>query len=160
MSRRTEYEAGSVVAFRIPEHIAQEDLEHLRRIAMRPTTGKVGAVSEFFFAKVAEDRVQQSRHVTIALPDLTDDELHMLDNPMFKKALALYAYQLLGRSGVAGAYNTVNQENVSERHQIEDNESDDSHDRRDPQEVSHEPAVQIQEVDPKALELLRKLRGT
>ncbi|MCL6599566.1 MAG: hypothetical protein K6T81_12615 [Alicyclobacillus macrosporangiidus] len=159
MPRRPDFKAGSVLSFRIPENISPEDLEHLRRIAKRPTTGKAGAVSEFFFAKVAEDRVQQSRHVTIALPDLTDDELHMLDNPMFKKALALYAYQLLGRS-VAVVGRVVPTEDISERLQTEDQQGDDDHDRHESLEGTNEPAVSSQEIDPKALELLRKLRGT
>ncbi|GMA59522.1 hypothetical protein GCM10025858_40260 [Alicyclobacillus sacchari] len=48
MPRRPDFKAGSVLSFRIPENISEEDLEHLSRIAKRSTRGRAGAVSEFF----------------------------------------------------------------------------------------------------------------
>lgn len=154
MPRRPDFKAGSVLSFRIPENISPEDLDHLNRIAKRSTSGRAGAVSEFFFAKVAEDRIQQSRSVTIELPDVTDDELHELDNPMFKRALALFAYQLLGRSLVSIPNSDGHENHTEGPHEQQKSTT----------EVQKENMVEnvwddTQDIDPKALELLRKLKG-
>ncbi|GMA59429.1 hypothetical protein C7445_1203 [Alicyclobacillus sacchari] len=155
MPRRPDFKAGSVLSFRIPENISEEDLEHLSRIAKRSTRGRAGAVSEFFFAKVAEDRIQESRSVTIALPDATDDELNVLDSPMFKRALVLFAYQLLGRSLVS-----IPNSDGRETHTELAREQEKPNTEFQEGTVFENVRSNTQDIDPKALELLRKLKGT
>lgn len=136
MAKRSDIKPGNVISFRIPENISKEDLEHLRNISKRDTPGKPGAISDFFFKKVTEDRIQEGKCVSIALPRLTAPEMDQLQNPVVRQAIALYIYQLLNKSDVVTMVDSL------------------------PKVVEATPTQNTNEpVDKRAIDLLNNLRG-
>ena len=95
--RGDEVSRGDVISFRVPETILDIDLEHMRTdIAHRPTVGRQGPWSAFFFAKVSEERALDGPHVVIPLPQLTQEQQRSVADPVFVRAMSMYAQQLLG----------------------------------------------------------------
>ena len=95
--RGDEVRRGDVISFRVPETILDVDLAHMRTdIAHRPTVGRQGPWSAFFFAKVSEERALDGPHVVIPLPQLTEQQQRSVADPVFLRAMSLYAQQLLG----------------------------------------------------------------
>ncbi|GMA59523.1 hypothetical protein GCM10025858_40270 [Alicyclobacillus sacchari] len=89
------------------------------------------------------------------MPDATDDELNVLDSPMFKRALVLFAYQLLGRSLVS-----IPNSDGRETHTELAREQEKPNTEFQEGTVFENVRSNTQDIDPKALELLRKLKGT
>ncbi|MCI0184746.1 hypothetical protein [Sulfoacidibacillus ferrooxidans] len=155
MSRKPDLKAGDVLSFRIPENISSDDLSHLKRIAKRPTSGKTGAINSFFFSKITEDRMQQSRHVSIDLPEVSDEQIAMVDSPIFKKALTMYAYQLLGATGptverMREALNNHEEHATKNETMIGLDQAQNQYEKQS--DVANQP-------DQRALDLMRKLQG-
>lgn len=151
MSRsRPDLKAGDVLSFRIPENVSLEDLNHLRRIAKRSTSGKTGAINAFFFSKVNEDRIQQSRHISVELPGLSDEQIALLDSPVFKNALTIYAYQILKlkTTDIETMTLMLNRNEMIEKESVSQAQI--------PQEKRADP---VDGPDPRALDLMRKLQG-
>ena len=97
MMRGDEVRRGDVISFRVPETIPDVDLEHMRTdIAHRPIAGRQGPWSAFFFAKLSEERVLDGPHVVIPLPQLTEEQQRSVADPVFLRAMSMYAQQLLG----------------------------------------------------------------
>jgi hypothetical protein len=157
MSHRPDVKAGDVLSFRVPETISSEDLNHLKQIAKRPTTGRTGAINDFFFSKVAEDRLQQSRYISIHLPDLSEEQITLLNSQVFRNAMTIYAYQILqSKSGDLEATTLVNDRDEKE---IEKNEDGTARLTIHDQPKQEMTVDSVSGPDPRALDLIRKLQG-
>ncbi|WDL99799.1 hypothetical protein [Alicyclobacillus sp. ALC3] len=97
MTRRTELRPGDVISFRVPQNISSVDLDYLNQVAGRNTEGKAGAIAGFFFRRLEQARVETGIHASVTLPPLNQYELQQLENPLFQRALSIFACQLLGR---------------------------------------------------------------
>ena len=103
MMRGDEVSRGDVISFRVPETIPEVDLAHMRNdIAHRPTVGRQGPWSAFFFAKVSEERALDGPHVVMPLPQLTQEQQRSVADPVFLRAMSMYAQQLLGMASTTG----------------------------------------------------------
>ena len=147
MMRGDEVRRGDVISFRVPETIPEVDLAHMRNdIAHRPTVGRQGPWSAFFFAKVSEERALDGPHVVIPLPQLTQEQQRSVADPVFLRAMSMYAQQLLGMAPSTGTA-TPNAETSATQ--------------PDPEAATGKKAkpANTGAVDKRALDLANKLKG-
>ena len=147
MMRGDEVSRGDVISFRVPETVPEGDLAHMRTdIAHRPTVGRQGPWSAFFFAKVSEERALEGPHVVIPLPQLTQEQQRSVADPVFLRAMSMYAQQLLGMAPSTGTA-TPNAETSATQ--------------PDPESPGKKakPANTGGAVDKRALDLANKLKG-